>query len=209
MFFFSPTSFYFFCVPHWTKFYIITNRNGCGFCFFFGSHYGFHNVSRWMTWLPISLKNAAKCDKWYQLQNHLITEFLNAKGAWEQLLASDPQACRIAQCRTNIYKSRGKNKKQKKSSCLIFVFCFSSLKKRLDLDKKKTHFCSFFSLIGWMLYFFLVNGNSLLRILFSWKAFYKKKSLLGQRVRISFYIMYSRENKNPPKRDKKFKKINK
>ena len=110
---------------------------------FFGSHYGFHNVSRWMTWLPISLKNAAKCDKWYQLQNHLITEFLNAKGAWEQLLASDPQACRIAQCRTNIYKSRGKNKKQKKSSCLIFVFCFSSLKKRLDLDKKKTHFCSF------------------------------------------------------------------
>ena len=30
---------------------------------------GSHNVSRWMTWLPISLKNAAKCDKWYQLQN--------------------------------------------------------------------------------------------------------------------------------------------
>ena len=23
------------------------------------------HVSRWMTWLPISLKNAAKCDKWY------------------------------------------------------------------------------------------------------------------------------------------------
>lgn len=34
-----------------------------------------------MTWLPISLKNAAKCDKWYQLQNHLITESLNANGA--------------------------------------------------------------------------------------------------------------------------------
>jgi transcription antitermination factor NusG len=32
-------------------------------------------------WLPISLKNAAKCDKWYQLQNHLITESLNANGA--------------------------------------------------------------------------------------------------------------------------------
>ena len=29
---------------------------------------GLHNVSRWMTWLPISLKNAAKCDKWYELQ---------------------------------------------------------------------------------------------------------------------------------------------
>jgi hypothetical protein len=46
--------------------------------------HGFHNVSRWMTWLPISLKNAAKCDKWYQLQNHSITESLNANGAWEK-----------------------------------------------------------------------------------------------------------------------------
>ena len=36
-----------------------------------------------MTWLPISLKNAAKCDNWYQLQNHSITESLNAKGARE------------------------------------------------------------------------------------------------------------------------------
>eukprot|EP00796_Vickermania_ingenoplastis_P011511 gene11511-gene9326 len=35
-----------------------------------------------MTWLPISLKNAVKCDKWYELQNHLITESLNANGAW-------------------------------------------------------------------------------------------------------------------------------
>jgi hypothetical protein len=34
-----------------------------------------------MTWLPISLKNAAKCDKWYQLQNLSITESLNANGA--------------------------------------------------------------------------------------------------------------------------------
>jgi len=34
----------------------------------------------------ISLKNAAKCDKWYQLQNHLITESLNAKGAREKAL---------------------------------------------------------------------------------------------------------------------------
>ena len=46
--------------------------------------HGFHNVSRWMTWLPISLKNAAKCDKWYQLQNHSITESLNANGAREE-----------------------------------------------------------------------------------------------------------------------------
>jgi len=32
-------------------------------------------VSRWMTWLPISLKNAAKCDKWYQLQNFTLPSF--------------------------------------------------------------------------------------------------------------------------------------
>ena len=62
--------------------------------------HGFHNVSRWMTWLPISLKNAAKCDKWYQLQNHLITESLNAKGAREKLFTSEPRACRNPQCRT-------------------------------------------------------------------------------------------------------------
>lgn len=56
--------------------------------------HGSHNVSRWMTWLPISLKNAAKCDKWYQLQNHFITESLNAEGAREKLLRSQPRACR-------------------------------------------------------------------------------------------------------------------
>ena len=48
--------------------------------------HGFHNVSRWMTWLPISLKNAAKCDKWYQLQNLSITESLNANGTWKKAL---------------------------------------------------------------------------------------------------------------------------
>lgn len=51
---------------------------------------GSHNVSRWMTWLPISLKNAVKCDKWYQLQNHSITESLNANGAWEKLYCVIP-----------------------------------------------------------------------------------------------------------------------
>lgn len=59
-------------------------------------HHGPNNVSRWMTWLPISLKNAAKCDKWYQLQNHSITESLNANGAWEKLIMSDPRACHIS-----------------------------------------------------------------------------------------------------------------
>lgn len=52
--------------------------------------HGPHNVSRWMTWLPISLKNAAKCDNWYQLQNHSITEFLNAKGAREKPFKAIP-----------------------------------------------------------------------------------------------------------------------
>lgn len=64
--------------------------------FFSLLHHGPNNVSRWMTWLPISLKNAAKCDKWYQLQNHSITESLNANGAWEKLFTSHPRACRIS-----------------------------------------------------------------------------------------------------------------
>jgi hypothetical protein len=62
-----------------------------------------HNVSRWMTWLPISLKNAVKCDKWYQLQNLSITESLNAKGAREKFLADQPRACR-SQCRSKTTK---------------------------------------------------------------------------------------------------------
>lgn len=62
--------------------------------------HGSHNVSRWMTWLSISLKNAAACDKWYQLQNHSITESLNANGAWEKPFVGHPRACH-SQCRTN------------------------------------------------------------------------------------------------------------
>jgi hypothetical protein len=57
---------------------------------------GSHNVSRWMTWLPISLKNAAKCDKWYQLQNLSITESLNANGAWKKALVVQLQACHVS-----------------------------------------------------------------------------------------------------------------
>ena len=55
--------------------------------------HGSHNVSRWMTWLPISLKNAAKCDKWYQLQNLSITESLNANGTWKKILVVQLQVC--------------------------------------------------------------------------------------------------------------------
>ena len=60
---------------------------------------GTHNVSRWMTWLPISLKNAAKCDKWYQLQNLSITESLNANGLWKKGSPLELQRCHL-QCRT-------------------------------------------------------------------------------------------------------------
>lgn len=56
---------------------------------------GSHNVSRWMTWLPISLKNAAKCDKWYQLQNLSITESLNANGTWKKALVVQLQVCHV------------------------------------------------------------------------------------------------------------------
>lgn len=66
-------------------------------CFDFG--HGSHNVSRWMTWLPISLKNAAKCDKWYQLQNQPITESLNAKGAREKTLQGSSPCIPHSQCR--------------------------------------------------------------------------------------------------------------
>jgi hypothetical protein len=57
---------------------------------------GSHNVSRWMTWLPISLKNAAKCDKWYQLQNLSITESLNANGARKKMLAFNSEHAMIS-----------------------------------------------------------------------------------------------------------------
>jgi hypothetical protein len=60
---------------------------------------GSHNVSRWMTWLPISLKNAAKCDKWYQLQNLSITESLNANGTRKKLHWGQLRVCH-SQCRT-------------------------------------------------------------------------------------------------------------
>lgn len=73
-----------------------------------------------MTWLSISLKNAAACDKWYQLQNHFITESLNANGAWEKPFVGHPRACHT-QCRTN------KKKKTKKGNLffLLSVFFFS------------------------------------------------------------------------------------
>jgi hypothetical protein len=85
-------------VIHFTRCYNTTNpknpncrsrvqKRVIALCLF---EHGFHNVSRWMTWLPISLKNAAKCDKWYQLQNHSITESLNANGAREKPLTAIP-----------------------------------------------------------------------------------------------------------------------
>jgi len=60
-----------------------------------------------MTWLPISVKNAAKCDKWYVLQNHPITESLNAKGAREKPLVGDPRACRKLSVEKTNFRQRG------------------------------------------------------------------------------------------------------
>jgi len=71
-----------------------------------------------MTWLPISVKNAAKCDKWYVLQNHSITESLNAKGAREKPFLGHPRACRISQCRKN------KNSKSTSFSNLVAEWRF-------------------------------------------------------------------------------------
>ena len=81
--------------------------------------HGSHNVSRWMTWLSISLKNAAACDKWYQLQNHFITESLNANGAWEKPFVGHPRACHT-QCRTN------KKKKQERKFFFLSLFFFQN-----------------------------------------------------------------------------------
>ena len=75
-----------------TKIFIFCRSNARTNCV--RLEHGFHNVSRWMTWLPISLKNAAKCDKWYQLQNHSITESLNANGAREKPSTGLTRACR-------------------------------------------------------------------------------------------------------------------
>lgn len=82
---------------------------------------GIQNVSRWMTWLPISVKNAAKCDKWYVLQNHPITESLNAKGAREKLFASDPRACRMLSVeKTKNTTGSAPRTKEEKPSGLVF-----------------------------------------------------------------------------------------
>lgn len=71
-----------------------------------------------MTWLSISLKNAAACDKWYQLQNHFITESLNANGAWEKPFVGHPRACHT-QCRTK--QKKRKEKKKRKKNLLFFA----------------------------------------------------------------------------------------
>jgi preprotein translocase subunit YajC len=88
---------------------------------------GSHNVSRWMTWLPISLKNAAKCDKWYQLQNLSITESLNANGARKKapLVFNSEHAM-----------SSVSNKKPKKKQILCLAIFFFRIRK--NTRKRKT-----------------------------------------------------------------------
>lgn len=94
--------------PFIQKIYGVSVFGGVGACVDNGSH----NVSRWMTWLPISLKNAVKCDKWYQLQNHSITESLNANGAWEKLYCVIPVHAIFSVS----------NKKQHAASSLLHIY---------------------------------------------------------------------------------------
>lgn len=147
---------------HTTKNNKICRLTPLGESFSFGGvEHGSNNVSRWMTWLPISLKNAAKCDKWYQLQNHSITESLNAKGAWEKLFTSHPRACRIS-------VSNNKQKEKTRWGVTPLLCPFSFLKKQtkresgawLKISKRTT-------LVLWPFFFLLhgrknmVDGNSL------------------------------------------------
>lgn len=105
--------------------------------------HGSHNVSRWMTWLSISLKNAAACDKWYQLQNHFITESLNANGAWEKPFVGHPRACHT-QCRTN----KKKKNKERKSFFPLSVFFF---KTRVRAQARRGFLCFPRGRLAWCL----------------------------------------------------------
>ena len=93
-----------------------------------------------MTWLPISLKNAAKCDKWYQLQNLSITESLNANGTWKKALVVQLQ----------VYHDLSVEQKPKiKKTLYSLVFSeavkFCRAKQILCLAKiLKIHFFTFF-----------------------------------------------------------------
>ena len=81
-----------------------------------------------MTWLPISLKNAAKCDKWYQLQNLSITESLNANGTWKKILVVQLQVCHDLSV----------EQKPRKKTFVVFLlsgrFCAWVTKKSLFLE---------------------------------------------------------------------------
>lgn len=99
-----------------------------------------------MTWLSISLKNAAACDKWYQLQNHFITESLNANGAWEKPFVGHPRACHT-QCRT---KQKKKLKKEKKFFSL-FLFFFQNKSPSSGEARKGFYYSSARGRLAWCL----------------------------------------------------------
>jgi hypothetical protein len=90
---------------------------------------GSHNVSRWMTWLPISLKNAAKCDKWYQLQN-LVYRIFERKWRLASISSRDiPPGMPYSQCRTktNQEKDSSLGFPQNKSGGLVAAFVLISV----------------------------------------------------------------------------------
>jgi hypothetical protein len=90
---------------------------------------GSHNVSRWMTWLPISLKNAAKCDKWYQLQN-LVYRIFERKWRLASISSRDiPPGMPYSQCRTKTIQEKDSSLgfPQNKSGELVAAFVLISV----------------------------------------------------------------------------------
>ena len=81
----------------------------------------------------------------YQLQNHFITESLNANGAWEKPFVGHPRAC-YSQCRTNKKKEILETRKKKEEE-IVGVSCYASgwngksrFKTRLITLRKKNKF---------------------------------------------------------------------
>jgi hypothetical protein len=126
--------------------------------------HGFHNVSRWMTWLPISLKNAAKCDKWYQLQNHSITESLNANGAREKPSTAYPVHA--------VFSVSNKNPKNKKS---------------LDLSRRR----NFFLAIKWLP---RINRQTVDSWVIQYKFSWTKKEIFACVSHTLFYFLFGTTN---------------
>lgn len=135
-----------------------------------------------MTWLSISLKNAAACDKWYQLQNHFITESLNANGAWEKPFVGHPRACHT-QCRTN------KKKKHKKGNLFFLSLCFF-FKTRVRAQARRGFLCFPRGRLAWCL---LCRVRSFARAFPSREAGAAKQNFFKKRKKtLRFFLIFKK-----------------